>query len=103
MNEHTPEPWQEYGRNVECLVSSPPQARISWDDWQRARCCVNACQSIPTEALEADVVKDLLEAAKAVLKAFPEVIPRTFNLTGKNCHNALDQLAEALHRAEGGE
>lgn len=55
---HTPEPWGEMGKNVECLAINPPRARISWKDWLHARRCVNALAGYNPEA-----VRDVLKAA----------------------------------------
>ncbi len=70
MNAHTNEPWPVFTDIATMVTPNPdgtPVAIISWDDYIRARACVNACAGIPNEELECDNVtfaKLLLERAK---------------------------------------
>lgn len=54
-NKHTPEPWPVFSDIATTMTPDPegtPVAILSWDDYIRARACVNACKGIPTELLE---------------------------------------------------
>lgn len=46
------------------VVSAPVMRQMSAEDARRIAACWNACQSIPTDALEAGVVEELLEAVR---------------------------------------
>lgn len=53
--QHTPEPWPEYIEVAVVMTPNPdgPDAAVlSFEDYRRARACVNACAGIPTENLE---------------------------------------------------
>lgn len=55
-NKHTPEPWPVFTDIATIITPDPngtPVAILSWDDYIRARACVNACAWIPTETIEA--------------------------------------------------
>lgn len=52
---HTPEPWPAFTDICQPATphpESPAIAMLSWDDYIRARACVNACAGIETEDLE---------------------------------------------------
>jgi hypothetical protein len=55
MSKHTPEPWPHF---IDCCEPSTPHpesdgvVRLGFDDYDRARACVNACADISTEVLE---------------------------------------------------
>lgn len=54
-NKHTPEPWPVFSDIATTLTPDPegaPAAILSWDDYIRARACVNACARIETSLLE---------------------------------------------------
>ena len=54
-NKHTPEPWPVFSDIATTLTPDPegtPVAILSWDDYIRARACVNACARIETSLLE---------------------------------------------------
>ena len=54
-NKHTPEPWPVFSDIATTLTPDPegaPAAILSWDDYIRARACVNACPGIETQDLE---------------------------------------------------
>ena len=49
MSKHTPEPWPFFVEWAEPSTPHPesePIVRLSYDDYQRARYCVNACQGV---------------------------------------------------------
>ena len=51
---HTLEPWPVFTDIATALTPDPnctPVAILSWDDYIRARACVNACEGISTEDL----------------------------------------------------
>lgn len=55
MSGHTKEPWPVFTDIAVNMTPDPegePVAVLSWDDYMRARACVNACADIPTEKLE---------------------------------------------------
>lgn len=52
-------------QEVEAMVNRLTPERLS--ELRRVVACVNACDGIPTEALEADVVRELIEAATRYL------------------------------------
>jgi len=60
---HTPEPWPPYV-DVAVVMSPDPNgpdaAVLSFENYQRAKVCVDACVGIPTELLEA--MKDFEKA-----------------------------------------
>lgn len=67
--EHTKEPWPEYLDVAVVMTPNPdgPDAAVlSFEDYKRARACVNACAGIPTESLELGIFADnnLAEAVK---------------------------------------
>ncbi len=52
---HTPEPWPAFTDIAVMTTPDPegtPVAILSWDDYIRARACVNACAGLDTEFLE---------------------------------------------------
>lgn len=52
---HTPEPWPAFTDICQPATphpESPAIAILSWDDYIRARACVNACAELDTEKLE---------------------------------------------------
>lgn len=52
---HTKEPWPPFTDIATMMTPDPegtPAAIISWDDYIRARSCVNACAGISTDSLE---------------------------------------------------
>ena len=54
-NKHTNEPWPHFTDIATTMTPDPegtPVAILSWDDYIRARACVNACAGIDTELLE---------------------------------------------------
>ena len=56
-NKHTNEPWPPFTDIATTMTPDPegtPVAILSWDDYIRARACVNACKGISTDALEAE-------------------------------------------------
>lgn len=73
MTEHTKEPWQTWGSvhsgNV-YVVPKPYSGAgnialfCKPEDAARATACLNACHGIPTEALEAGIVGDMVEALR---------------------------------------
>ncbi|MBP6421584.1 MAG: hypothetical protein KA271_01695 [Propionivibrio sp.] len=97
MNAHTNEPWPVFTDIATMVTPDPdgtPVAIISWDDYIRARACVNACAGIPNEELECDNVtfaKLLLERAKfrsqrdKLLAALSELIEVTDEPPESNC------------------
>ena len=53
---------------IACFGNVEPNAQDEWEaNATRACAAVNACEGIPTEALEAGVVKDMLEALRMAL------------------------------------
>ncbi|QND84559.1 Uncharacterized protein ChrSV_2333 [Chromobacterium vaccinii] len=55
--EHTKEPWPPFTEICEPATPHPesaPFARLSWDDYIRARACVNACEGVTTAWLEGE-------------------------------------------------
>lgn len=60
---HTKEPWPKLTLDM-CVCATPnpesePVYLMSWDDYERARVCVNACAGYETEALERVAVEQL--------------------------------------------
>lgn len=54
---HTNEPWPVFTDIATTMTPDPegtPVAILSWDDYTRARACVNACAGIPTGFLESE-------------------------------------------------
>lgn len=54
---HTKEPWPPFTDIATMMTPDPegtPAAILSWDDYIRARACVNACAGIRTDSLEQD-------------------------------------------------
>lgn len=111
---HTSEPWKPSGRGIDggehgydevvsaecdpCGWSGCSGARVvmSEADQRRIVACVNACQGIGTEALEAGVVSGLIEAAGRVTACADE---GRDDETGETvCRQCLDAL-HAAHRA----
>ena len=84
---YTPGPWRfvEKGRG--------------WRDARRTVACVNACEGIPTEALEAGVVRELIDAAESALFALencgPERLLDDFEV------DAIERLQTVLARVRG--
>jgi len=67
-NKHTPEPWPVFSDIATTLTPDPegaPAAILSWDDYIRARACVNACPGIETQDLEALRGTSILAKANA--------------------------------------
>ena len=90
MTDHTPEPWPPRDPRW------GPEARLSWDDYDRARACVNACAGIPTEHLERGSVAKLFTAADAISKYYvqslnvgPGKYPKRESLLWRPLHAAL--------------
>lgn len=62
---HTPEPWPAFTDICQPATphpESPAIAMLSWDDYIRARACVNACAGIPTEKLEGRTIADYVSS-----------------------------------------
>lgn len=59
---YTPRPWRfvEKGRG--------------WRDARRIVACVDACEGIPTKALEAGVVREMVEALEALLPSIENAV-----------------------------
>ena len=81
QGKHTPEPWTVcHGDEISSSgIDAPDGTAVVWwtssqhdegipnpADAYRIAAAVNACEGISTEALEAGVVKDMLEALQAV-------------------------------------
>jgi hypothetical protein len=70
---HTPEPWSDMNHGIsgyyihsELGKEYAPIANFRRpEDRRRANACVNACTGIPTEALEAEVIQELIGWVKA--------------------------------------
>jgi len=45
-----------------------------WRDARRIAACVNACEGIPTEALESGVVQEMVEALEALLPSIENAV-----------------------------
>ena len=107
MTEHTKEPW-EYrlhnpeGGNQSLYIEAPRDGRCSdgvaeiiprgkgklgEPDARRIVACVNACQGIPTEALEDGVVEEMVTAAKKYLET-------NYSEHRYALHNALAKLKD---------
>jgi len=80
--------------NKELVIDPNANAR-------RLVACWNACLDIPTEALEAGVVKDLLEACKAVYDALDTgYIAQHSVRADRRREKLVKQLAAAIAKAE---
>lgn len=94
---HTPEPW-----TLNCSGVFDPKGervcdRIAEHDARRMVACVNACRGLPTEALEAHLVEDLvggLRRAHTLLEKGAASCDGETNMT-------MDFLAVLLERVEG--
>lgn len=71
MSEHTPEPWQScLGQEItdshEITVADVfgTTDKLREANTRRIVACVNACEGISTEALEGEIIKELLEVTK---------------------------------------
>lgn len=64
--QHTPEPWPVFTDIATTMTPDPegtPVAILSWDDYIRARACVNACAGFSIEELEgASLFNDSISA-----------------------------------------
>jgi|GEM_PF-1187293 len=90
QGKHTPAPWRVFGRMTGKVISENAPGIVEicetgdfrdaelvpfnaerWNaDAYRIAASVNACEGIPTEALEAGVVKDMLEALQGLLALY---------------------------------
>ena len=71
-----------------------------WRDARRIVACVNACEGIPTEALESGVVRELIEAATRYLAATTRESDDDPNCWAEEEH-AEAHLREVLARVRG--
>lgn len=63
-NKHTNEPWPHFTDIATTMTPDPegtPVAILSWDDYIRARACVNACAGIDTDQLETGSINKSLQ------------------------------------------
>ncbi|MBM2884062.1 hypothetical protein JFK97_06630 [Chromobacterium phragmitis] len=119
---HTKEPWPHFADMCKPVTSYPesaPTARLSPDDYNRARACVNACAGISTEHLEknGENLTAIARALAAGCDAWERIagriigtIPDSQVLTAagtvggmvsyfENLHAQRDQLLAALKKA----
>ncbi len=73
--QHTPGPWSRNGNRIHgesgslvATIAYFREASIEIGNARRIVACVNACEGISTEALEAGVVKELREALEGIEK-----------------------------------
>jgi len=75
---HTKEPWPVFTDIATTMTPDPegtPVAILSWDDYIRARACVNACAGISTDNLEENLpVKELARRYNAALRQRDELL-----------------------------
>lgn len=110
---HTPEPWPFFVDWAEPSTPHPesePIVRLGYDNYQRARYCVNACQGVSNGQLALTSVsgailmlKEVEQQRDELLEALEEVhrIASGSNIT----HNMMvirDHCADAIAKAKGG-
>ena len=71
-----------------------------WRDARRTVACVNACEGIPTEALEAGVIRNLINAATRYLRVMTRDTDDDPNCWAEEEH-AEAHLREVLARVRG--
>jgi hypothetical protein len=76
------------------VVSAPAMRQMPAEDARRIAACWNACQHIPTEALEAGVVGELVEACRTLVDSSLPAWPG---------RSAIEIAHKALAKAKGGE
>ena len=72
MSKHTPEPWPPFIDVCEPATPHPDSNDIvclGFDDYRRARACVNACREIGTDELEQHGLVSLLATQREELLA----------------------------------
>lgn len=65
MSKHTSEPWLAFIDCCEPATAHPESdgvVRLGFEDYQRARACVNACRGLATEGLEGTSLLSLLSS-----------------------------------------
>lgn len=112
---HTKEPWPVFTEVATTMTPDPegtPVAIISWDDYIRARACVNACTGIPTNILELDQAELIitLRHHEQVIKQLMQQRDRLSDLAdtwNSECDDyraensdLANQLAEALKQCD---
>lgn len=96
---HSPEPWQGGESEMDCDIydangdSITAMDDVSPADHRRILACVNYCQGIPTEALEAGALADVLRNVDWVLQTCDPLPP-----DGVDAQIALGKSLRALGR-----
>lgn len=83
------------------VVSAPAMRQMPAEDARRIAACWNACQHIPTEALEAGVVGELVEAVRKASLWVDQFRALPGHKWAAVC--MLRVLEAALAKAKGGE
>ncbi len=119
MSKHTQEPWPFFVEWAEPSTPHPesePIVRLSYDDYQRARYCVNACQGVSNGQLtltsvsgailmlkEAEQQRDellaALEEARTGLTWYQDAYPEAANGSDDE---AMTRIDAAIANAKGG-
>lgn len=113
MSNHTQEPWPFFVDWAEPSTPHPesePIVRLGYDDYQRARYCVNACQGVSNGQLALTSVSGAILMLKEAEQQSAELLAA---LEGVHCiaslsnmtHNMMvirDQSAAAIAKAKGG-
>ncbi|MGU5533959.1 hypothetical protein [Aeromonas caviae] len=96
MSKHTQEPWPFFVEWAEPSTPHPesePIVRLSYDDYQRARYCVNACQGVSNGQLTLTSVSGAILMLKEAEQQRDELLAALEKLSGD---------VEALMKESGG-
>lgn len=106
MMEHTKEPWPVFTDIAVLMTADPngsPVAVLSWDDYVRARACVNACAGIPIDVLERvglnwDRLEELKQQRDELLAAVPPLLYEAYDY-GQFADDFDQPLAKPIRKA----
>ena len=103
--QHTPEPWPVFTDIATTMTPDPegtPVAILSWDDYIRARACVNACAGFSIEELEgASLFNDSISAQDEIDSLKSEVEEMKLIIaTDTGTESAVAAMQDELHESD---